>query len=94
MINTTPFPKPCGKPVKHTCSVCRNKGAWQKGWGWLFMLIGCGVAGYEITWKTCSDACRKKDKDEKLYQKEKDRLNEIFLDSHPYEKKNLKELVQ
>ena len=61
----------------HKCDACGHEGYWDEGgWSWCYILVNAGkLSGWEYEWKLCSDACRQRDKDEKLYEKKKKQLN-------------------
>ena len=49
----------------HKCNVCGKTGIWGSNWRWKFIIHkgnGNGDPGWEETYITCSDKCRKKEK--------------------------------
>jgi len=56
--------KPNTEPRRvHVCTICGRKGEWKAGWEWRFELHKpFQPDAWEETVKTCSEACRKKDR--------------------------------
>lgn len=83
------------KPVLD-CNVCGKQGVWSNRWRAIGFCIGVGWRGEDRHFCTCSSECRKKDKEEKLFEQYRKKLhdswwkiNEEYVDDFEKEFKNL-----
>ena len=83
------------KPV-YECNVCNNQGIRSNRWKMIEFGVGVGYRGYEKYYFTCSKECRKKDKEEKIFEKYRKELhdkwwkhNESYVDDFEKEFKNI-----
>lgn len=82
------------KPVC-TCNVCERTDKVSNRWKMIEFGVGIGYRGYEKYYFTCSKECRKKDKEENLFEQYRKRINdewweanEIYLEDFEKEFKN------
>lgn len=83
------------KPVC-TCNVCGKQGVLSNRWKGIEFGIGIGYRGEDRTFITCSNECRKKNKEEKLFEQYRKKLhddwwemNEDYVDDFEKEFKNI-----
>lgn len=83
------------KPV-YECNVCHEQGVWSNRWKAIGFGIGVGYRGEDRHFCTCSNECRKKDKEQKLFEQYRKKLhdewwklNEDYVDDFEKEFKNI-----
>jgi hypothetical protein len=83
------------KPV-HKCNVCDRQDVWSNKWKAIGFGIGVGYRGEDRHFITCSEKCRKEDKEKKLFEKYRKNLhdewwkhNEDYVEDFEKEFKNL-----
>jgi hypothetical protein len=86
------------KPV-HECNVCHNVGVWSKKWVALGFGVGVGYRGEDRVFITCSNECRRKNKEDKIFQKFRNQLADEWYKNYSWsidnsEKKLLKDIYK
>jgi hypothetical protein len=69
------FDNRADKPV-WKCNVCDKQDVWSNRWKGIEFCIGVGYRGEDRYFCTCSNECRKKDKEEKLFEQYRKKLHD------------------
>lgn len=69
------------RPV-HECNVCGRKDKWSNRWKALGFGIGVGYRGEDRHFITCSDKCRKEDKEKGLFIQYRKKLHDKWWEMY------------